>query len=321
MSKDNLPVGKAVLSLGVALDGPVLVDLTKMPHMLIGGSTGSGKTFLVLSLIKQALDKAMQVYILDMKGGVDYPRSWKGTRCSYNDSRETILSVLSQLVDTLEDRKLAFSYLEQEIGKSCPNIDIYNRLNPEHAFSRIMVVCDELAEVTDTTGMDKPNKELVNAIVGKLGTLARLGRAFGIHLVMALQRPDASALPGQIKNNADVRACGRAEMCCPLSSWIMGTLLICRRIFQAGLSPIWMAVQFSRATCSLIWTMKILTLMIRGDMTMAQKKINDYGTGIPYNEVEALARVLLPEIQAFFQSEEGQREFAEWKAHQGAHAA
>lgn len=54
---------------------------------------------------------------------------------------------------------------------------------------------------------------------------------------------------------------------------------------------------------------------------MAQKKINDYGTGIPYNEVETLARVLLPEIQAFFQSEEGQREFAEWKARQSAHAA
>ena len=48
---------------------------------------------------------------------------------------------------------------------------------------------------------------------------------------------------------------------------------------------------------------------------MARKrKINDHGTGIPYHEVEALARVLLPEIQAFFESEEGQREFAEWKA-------
>ena len=45
-----------------------------------------------------------------------------------------------------------------------------------------------------------------------------------------------------------------------------------------------------------------------------KKKINDYGTGIPYHEVEALARVLLPEIQAFFESEEGQREYAEWKA-------
>jgi len=47
-----------------------------------------------------------------------------------------------------------------------------------------------------------------------------------------------------------------------------------------------------------------------------KKKVNDYGTGIPYHEVEALARVLLPEIQAFFESEEGQREFAEWKAPQ-----
>ena len=44
-----------------------------------------------------------------------------------------------------------------------------------------------------------------------------------------------------------------------------------------------------------------------------KKKPNDYGTGIPYHEVEALARILLPEIQAFFESEEGQREFAEWK--------
>ena len=44
-----------------------------------------------------------------------------------------------------------------------------------------------------------------------------------------------------------------------------------------------------------------------------KKKANDYSTGIPYHEVEALARVLLPNIQAFFESEEGQREFAQWK--------
>ena len=47
-----------------------------------------------------------------------------------------------------------------------------------------------------------------------------------------------------------------------------------------------------------------------------KKKVNDYGTGIPYHEVEALARVLLPEIQSFFESEDGQREYAEWKAKQ-----
>ncbi len=45
----------------------------------------------------------------------------------------------------------------------------------------------------------------------------------------------------------------------------------------------------------------------------AKRAATDYGTGIPPHEVEALARILLPEIQAFFESEEGQREFAEWK--------
>ena len=50
---------------------------------------------------------------------------------------------------------------------------------------------------------------------------------------------------------------------------------------------------------------------------MARKrKIDDHGTGIPVHEVDALARILLPKIQAFFESEEGQREFAEWKAQQ-----
>ena len=45
-----------------------------------------------------------------------------------------------------------------------------------------------------------------------------------------------------------------------------------------------------------------------------KKKGKDYDTGIPVHEVDALARILLPKIQAFFESEEGQREFAEWKA-------
>ena len=55
----------------------------------------------------------------------------------------------------------------------------------------------------------------------------------------------------------------------------------------------------------------------RGDL-MAKKKPNDHGTGIPLHEVEALARILLPQIQAFFESEEGQKEFAEWKKSQSA---
>ncbi|MCL2342662.1 MAG: hypothetical protein FWC62_02030 [Firmicutes bacterium] len=46
---------------------------------------------------------------------------------------------------------------------------------------------------------------------------------------------------------------------------------------------------------------------------MAKKKLNDHGTGIPPHEIESLARVLFPEIQRFFESENGKREFEEWK--------
>ena len=63
----------------------------------------------------------------------------------------------------------------------------------------------------DRTGRSKEDKELLAQIENRLATLARLGRAFGIHLILATQRPDANILPGQIKNNLDFRVCGRAD--------------------------------------------------------------------------------------------------------------
>ena len=58
---------------------------------------------------------------------------------------------------------------------------------------------------------------------------------------------------------------------------------------------------------------ELKNIRTNGGQCLAKKKPNDYGTGIPRHEMEALARVLLPEIQKFFESEEGQREFREWK--------
>ena len=65
--------GKTVLALGESVLGTVTVDLAHTPHVSVGGSTGSGKTYLVLSLIYQALIKEMEVFILDLKGGVTSP--------------------------------------------------------------------------------------------------------------------------------------------------------------------------------------------------------------------------------------------------------
>ena len=61
------------------------------------------------------------------------------------------------------------------------------------------------------TGRSKEGRERLAQIENWLATLARLGRAFGIHLILATQRPDATIIPGQIRNNMDFRVCGRAD--------------------------------------------------------------------------------------------------------------
>lgn len=66
-------------------------------------------------------------------------------------------------------------------------------------------------DIYSTASRSKEDRELLAQIENRLATLARLGRAFGIHLILATQRPDANVIPGQIKNNLDFRVCGRAD--------------------------------------------------------------------------------------------------------------
>ena len=61
------------------------------------------------------------------------------------------------------------------------------------------------------TGADSERKKLLAQIENRRSTIARQGRAFGIHLILATQRPDATIIPGQIRNNMDFRVCGRAD--------------------------------------------------------------------------------------------------------------
>ena len=192
-----------VLTLGKSYTDPVTVNLAHIPHILLGGSTGSGKSVLLKLLLMQTLRKGAEVYIADFKGGVDFPKVWH-EKCRMCFTEEELLYTLSQLVAVLEYRKKAF----KELG--CPNIDAYNATT-ENDLPRLIFACDEVAEVLDKTGRSKEDKEPLAQIENRLSTIARLGRAFGIHLILATQRPDANILPGQIKNNMDFRVCGRAD--------------------------------------------------------------------------------------------------------------
>ena len=192
-----------VLVLGESYTGPVTVNLAHIPHILLGGSTGSGKSVLLKLLLMQALHKGAEVYIADFKGGVDFPKVWH-EKCRMCFTEENLRYTLNQLVAVLEYRKSAFKAL------GCPNIDAYNE-TMEQPLPRLIFACDEVAEMLDKTGADNERKKLLAQIESRLSTIARQGRAFGIHLILATQRPDATIIPGQIRNNMDFRVCGRAD--------------------------------------------------------------------------------------------------------------
>ena len=96
------------------------VDLSKIPHILLGGSTGSGKSILLKVLLVQSLKKNTIVSIADFKGGVDFPRVWHD-KCKMCFDEDTLLTLLTELTDELERRKTLF----RDTG--CANISDYNK--------------------------------------------------------------------------------------------------------------------------------------------------------------------------------------------------
>lgn len=189
--------------LGEGYSGRVSVNIAKIPHMLIGGSTGSGKSVLLKLVLMQCVKKDAKVYIADFKGGVDFPPIWH-TKCSLLTDEKILHKVLVSITDELQSRKQVLR------TAGVANIDEYNR-NAEKKLYRIVFACDEIAEVLDKTGLSKQQKDEILKIESELSIIARQGRAFGIHLVLATQRPDAAILNGQIRNNIDTRICGRAD--------------------------------------------------------------------------------------------------------------
>lgn len=189
--------------LGESYFGVERINISATPHVLIGGASGSGKSKLLKSVLMQAIKKDAIVILADFKGGVDYPSIWHKA-CSIITEPEALDVKLEWVLQILEERR------NMLVKYGVPNIA---ECNEKYGTSihRIIVACDEIAEVLDKTGLDKDQKAIINQIEAKFSTIARLGRAFGIHLIFATQRPDADILKGQIKNNIGYRICGRAD--------------------------------------------------------------------------------------------------------------
>lgn len=200
---ENHPQNKGSLLIGESLFNKIYVSLNDYPHILIGGATGSGKTLLLKLILMQCINNGFIVNIADFKGGVDFGRIWEN-HCMFVTDISNTTKKLDEIISELENRKKLYA------KNGYKNISEYNN-HELIKHKRIIFACDELAELLDTTGLSPREKEPIKKIQNQLSSLARLGRAFGIHLILATQRPDANIISGQIKNNISYKICGRAD--------------------------------------------------------------------------------------------------------------
>ncbi|MDP1709748.1 MAG: DNA translocase FtsK 4TM domain-containing protein [Candidatus Komeilibacteria bacterium] len=172
-----------------------VVDLAKMPHLLIAGSTGSGKSVainsLVVSLIYQNSPDDLKFVLVDPK---------KVELVNYNDIPYLLTPVITDVKKTINALKWTIGEMERRYillsqrGKR--NIASYNEANKKDSLPYIVFVIDELADL-----MAVASAEVEGAIV----RLAQMARAVGIHLVLATQRPSVNVLTGLIKANVPSR--------------------------------------------------------------------------------------------------------------------
>ena len=126
--------------MGESLLGQETVNLARIPHILLGGSTGSGKSVLLKLLLMQCAKKGATVYIADFKGGVDFPPVWS-RYCKLIIEETALLDTLDGIVNELERRKAVFR------NADCANLDEYNQRGGEQ-LPRIVFACDEVAELS-----------------------------------------------------------------------------------------------------------------------------------------------------------------------------
>jgi hypothetical protein len=195
---------------GVKPDGQVYwLSITDLPHMLVAGATGSGKSVflrsLIVSLSTLYSPEALQLVLVDPKrtdfGLFNNLPHLRGTEGVITDAQEAI-DVLDHLVNhELEQRT---QQLEEELYM---DIHDYNDDHPDDPIPPIVVIVDEFADLSDV--MD--TKEQRDDFDLALKRLAQRARSVGIHLVVATQRPTADIIDGTIKANLPCRVSFRLE--------------------------------------------------------------------------------------------------------------
>jgi len=187
---------KLAVALGLDVSGkPVISDINKMPHILIAGATGSGKSVCINSFISTLLYRASPQ---EVKFILVDPKRVELTQ--YNDIPHLLTPVIIEPEKVISALKWAISEMERryklfaEVGVK--NIAGYNEISGFQALPYIIIIVDELADIIFFAPSD---------VEDNITRLAQMARATGIHLILATQRPSVDVLTGLIKANINCR--------------------------------------------------------------------------------------------------------------------
>lgn len=189
--KSRLAVG---LGLGVS-GAPIIADIKKMPHVLVAGSTGSGKSVCINTIITTLLfrnsPQELRFILVDPK---------RVELTGYNG----IPHLLTPVITNTDQVVAALTWATKEMDKrykmfaevGVRNVEEYNELSGFTAMEYIVIVIDELADIM----LSAPTK-----VEDLIVRLAQMARATGIHLILATQRPSVNVITGLIKANVPTR--------------------------------------------------------------------------------------------------------------------
>lgn len=190
--------GKLPAIVGERIDGrPYVLDLIETPHLLIAGTTGSGKSITLQALLLSALAKAgdkIRLLLVDPKRvEMQSFREFSNLLCRPLTEIGEIRTALQWAVDEMEERYRTFESLGIR--------DITEAARKGHKLPYIIIAIDELADLI----LQDATMETI------IARIAQMGRASGLHLLLATQRPSADILTGLIRSNVPSRIALRVQ--------------------------------------------------------------------------------------------------------------
>ena len=198
LSSEVMQANKSKTAIGLGLDvsgNTIISDIAKMPHVLIAGTTGSGKSVLLNALIATILFRSspqeIKLILVD-------PKRVELTR--YNDIPHLLTPIIVEPEKILSSLKWAMQEMDRRYklfhDAEVRNINGYNELSGFQALPFIIIVIDELQNLMEFAPVEVENT---------ISRVAAMARATGIHLVVATQRPSVDVITGTIKANIPCR--------------------------------------------------------------------------------------------------------------------